>query len=143
MPGAFGVVTIGRRRATIVWVPHSAIADPNDPPAGVYGLRSGDSLILIQVFPVASQRRVLNVQGVHPKVVVLWHLGEDMNEQLVDQYVPKECNHDPLQFALPFHHDQASYDSGKAVPSKYQVTVCVMTHASLVVNNGRALYTMG
>ena len=126
----------------IVRVLHSAIADPNYPSAGIYPFCSGDSLILVQVFSVASRRRVLNVRGIHPKVVVLWHLGEDMNEQLVDQYVPKECNHDPLQFTLPFHHDQASYDSGKVVPSKYQVTVCVMTHASLVANNGRVLYTM-
>ena len=130
------------RRATVVRVPHSAIANPNYPSAGVYPFHSGDPLVLIQVFSVASRHRVLNVQGGHPKVVVLWHLGEDMNEQLVDQYVPKECNHDPLQFALPFHHDQASYGSGKVMPSRYQVTVCVMTHASLVANNGRVLYTM-
>ena len=66
-----------------------------------------------------------------------------MNEQLVDQYVPLEGNRDPLQFALPFHHGQASNGSGKAVPSSYQVTDSVKTHASLVANNGRVLCTMG
>ena len=74
---------------------------------------------------------------------MLWHLGEDINEQLVDQDVPLEGNRDPLQFALPFHHDQVQDDSGKAMPIGYQVTGSVKTHASLVANNGRVLCTMG
>ena len=84
MPCAFGVATIGWRRATVIWVPHSAIADPNYPPASVYPFRSGNSLVLVLVFLHASQHRVMNVQGIHHRVAVLWHLREDMNEQLVD-----------------------------------------------------------
>ena len=78
------MATIGWRRATVVRVPHSAIADPNYPPVGIYPFRSLDSLILVLVFLHASQHRVANVRGIHHRVVVLWHLREDMNEQLVD-----------------------------------------------------------
>ena len=68
----------------VVQVPHSAIADPNYPSVSVYPFHSLDSLVLVLIFSHASQHRVMNIQGIHRRVVVLWHLREDMNEQLVD-----------------------------------------------------------
>ena len=85
--------------------------------------------------------RVTNVQEIHHRVVVLWHL-EDMNEQLVDLTDSFEGNHDPRCVALPSDLDQASYDSGMVMPKWYQVTECVRTHASLALNSERDLYTM-
>ena len=84
MPCVLGMATIGWRRATVVQVPHLAIANPNYPSVCIYPFCSLDSLVLILVFSHASQHRVVNVRGIHHRVAVLWHLREDMNEQLVD-----------------------------------------------------------
>ena len=140
-PCAFGVATIGWRRATIVRVPHSAVADPNYPPVGIYPFHSGDSLVLILVFSHASWHRVTNVQGIHCRVVVLWHLEEDMHEQLVDQANFLEGNHDPLHVTLPSNPHQVSTDSGKVMTNKYQVMEYVMTHSSMALSNELGLYT--
>ena len=125
----------------VIWVPHSTIADPNYPPVGVYPFHPLNSLVLILVFSHASWHRVMNVRGIHHRVVVLWHLEEDMNEQLVDLCNSLEGNHDPRCVALPSDLNQVAYDSSKAMPNKYQVTECVKTHASLVANSGHVLYT--
>ena len=142
MPCALSMAMIGWRRATVIWVPHSAIANPNYPPPGVYPFHSGDSLVLILVFLHASQHRVVNVRGIHRRVVVLWHLEEDMNEQLVDQVDCQEGNHDPLRVTLPLSPHQVATDSGKVITSKYQVMGCVKTHATMALNSERVLYTM-
>ena len=126
----------------IVQVPHSVVANPNDPPVGIYPFRSGDSLILVLVFSHASWHRVMNVQGIHHRVVVLWHLEEDMHEQLVDQVDRLEGNHDPLHVTLPSNSHQVSTDSGKVMTNKYQVMEYVMTHSSMAPSNELVLYTM-
>ena len=65
-----------------------------------------------------------------------------MNEQLVDQVNCQEGNHDPLHVALPFDPRQVPTDSGKAMPSKYQVMECVMTHATMALSSELTLCTM-
>ena len=107
----------------IVQVPHSMIADPNDPPASIYPFRSSDSFLGSFVL-----LRGNNVQGSHHILIVSWHLREDMNEQLADQVYLMDNNHDPVHVTLFLSLHQVLSHSGMVEPSNYQVTVCVMTH---------------
>ena len=65
-----------------------------------------------------------------------------MHEQLVDQGDSLEGNHDPPRVALSLNLRQVSTDSGKAMPSEYQVMDNVMTHPSMAPSNELGLYIL-